>query len=131
MARGKRYDVVVECVGNVKALETAIALTRPGGRTVTVGLPRPSATLAVSPLALVTEARSLIGSYVGSGNPTRDIQRFASMFLDGCLPLRKLISSRIGLAEINDAMDALHEGSVLRQIIDLAAEEEPENIPVR
>jgi alcohol dehydrogenase len=125
VATGARYDLVVECTGNVRALETAIALTRPGGRTVTVGLPHPSTRLEISPLALVTEARSLIGSYLGSGDPAADIERYAAMYLEGRLPIEKLITGHIALDDINQAMDDLHAGSVLRQVIDLAKEQEP------
>ncbi|MEU6646289.1 alcohol dehydrogenase catalytic domain-containing protein [Saccharomonospora sp. NPDC046836] len=119
---GTRYDLVVECVGNRAALETAIALTGPGGRTVTVGLPAAGANLSVSPLSLVTEGRSLIGSYVGSGVPRADIQAYARMFQAGDLPLDRLISGHIGLDQINEGMDALHRGDVLRQIITLDQE---------
>jgi alcohol dehydrogenase len=122
---GHRYDLVVECTGNVRALETAIRLTRPGGRTVTVGLPHPTTALSISPLALVTEARSLIGSYLGSGDPAADIRWYARQYLAGRLPVDRLITTRLRLDDINQAMDDLHAGSVLRQIIDLAAEEEP------
>jgi alcohol dehydrogenase len=125
IAGGERYDLVVECVGDVRALATAIALTRPGGRTVTVGLPNPATKLEISPLALVTEARSLIGSYLGSGDPAADIRRYAHMYIEGRLPLEKLISGHIRLDDVNRAMDHLEEGTVLRQIIDLATEEEP------
>lgn len=118
-----RYDLVIECVGNTRALETAIKLTRPGGRTVTVGLPSPETRLEISPLSLVVDARALIGSYMGSGNPTDDIQRYAQMYLDGQLPVDRLISAHIKLSDINEAMDALESGDALRQVIDLAAEQ--------
>lgn len=122
VAHGDRFDLVVECVGNRRALQTAIDLTRPGGRTVTVGLPSPQARLEISPLSLVVQARSLIGSYMGSGDPTADIQRYADLYLQGRLPVDRLISAHIKLADINEAMDALESGSALRQVIDLAAE---------
>jgi alcohol dehydrogenase len=125
LAAAHRYDVVVECAGSRQALETAIALTKAGGRTVTVGLPAPAARLTISPLALVTQARSLIGSYLGSGDPAEDIRRYARMYLDGAIPLDKLITGHITLDDINHAMDELHAGTVLRQIIDLGAEQEP------
>lgn len=122
LSAGDRYDLVVECVGNRPALETAVGLTGPGGRTVTVGLPAPSTVLEVSPLSLVTEGRSLIGSYVGSGVPRADIESYARNYLEGTLPLDRLISGHIGLDQINEGMDALHHGTVLRQIIDLRSE---------
>lgn len=119
VAAGLKFDAVIECVGNPAALSGAINLTKPGGRTVTVGLPRPEARLEISPLSLVVEARQLIGSYMGSGIPSEDIARYAQMYLDGVLPVEKLISGTIALDDINHAMDELRKGKVIRQIIDL------------
>ncbi len=39
--RGVVAPVVIEAAGNVRAFETAVAVTAPGGTTVTVGLPAP------------------------------------------------------------------------------------------
>jgi alcohol dehydrogenase len=111
--------VVIEAAGHPSALETAIGLTAPGGRTVTVGLPRPDARISVSPLGLVAEGRSLIGSYLGSAVPARDIPRFVELWRSGRLPVEALVSSTIGLEQINDGMDQLADGHAVRQIIEL------------
>jgi alcohol dehydrogenase len=113
-----RFDVVVEAAGNARAFEAALAATAPGGRTVTVGLPHPDARVSVSPLQLVAEARTVIGSYLGSAVPSRDIPTFAQWWRDGRLPVEALVSSRIGLDDVNRAMDELHAGTALRQIIE-------------
>jgi alcohol dehydrogenase len=105
-------------VGHPAALETAIAITAPGGRTVTVGLPRPDARISVSPLGLVAEGRSLIGSYLGSSVPARDIPRFVEMWRSGRLPVESLVSSTITLDDINEGMDQLADGHAVRQIIE-------------
>lgn len=115
---GVRCDVVVEAAGNVRAFETALAATAPGGRTVTVGLPPPDAMASVSPLQLVAEARTVMGSYLGSAVPTRDIPVFAQWWREGRLPVEALVSSRIGLGDVNQAMDELAAGTALRQIIE-------------
>jgi alcohol dehydrogenase len=109
--------VVIEAVGHPLALETAIALTAPGGRTVTVGLPRPDARISVSPLGFVAEGRSLIGSYLGSAVPSHDIPHFVGLWRAGRLPVESLVSSTITLAVINDGMDHLADGEAVRQII--------------
>ncbi len=71
-AAGLKFDAVIECVGNPAALSGAIDMTKPGGRTVTVGLPpRPEARLEISPLSLVVEARQIIGSYMAPAFPPR------------------------------------------------------------
>jgi alcohol dehydrogenase len=116
---GVRCDVVVEAAGNVRAFEAALAATAPGGRTVTVGLPPPGALASISPLALVAEARTVIGSYLGSAVPSRDIPVFAQWWREGRLPVDALVSSRIALDDINRAMDELAAGTALRQIIEL------------
>lgn len=60
---------------------------------------------AVLPLALVTGARSIIGSYMGSGIPEDDIRDYAELYLQGKLPIEKLISGSIALDQVNEAMD--------------------------
>jgi alcohol dehydrogenase len=116
--RDVKADVVIEAVGHPSALETSIAHTAPGGRTVTVGLPRPDARISLSPLGLVAEGRSLIGSYLGSAVPARDIPRFVDLWRAGRLPVETLVSSTIALDDINSAMDRLAEGKAVRQVIE-------------
>ena len=115
--RGLKAAVVVEAAGHPLALETSIDLTAPGGRTITVGLPPPDARITVSPLGFVAEGRSLIGSYLGSAVPARDIPRFVSLWRSGRLPVESLVSSTITLDEINNGMDQLADGAAIRQII--------------
>ncbi len=115
--RGVRADLVVEAAGNARAFETAVAATAPGGTAVTVGLPNPQARSEISPLGLVAEARTIVGSYLGSALPSRDIPRYAQMWREGRLPVEKLISSRITLDEINRGMDELADGNAIRQVI--------------
>ncbi len=114
---GIRADAVVEAAGSARAFETALALTGPGGRTVTVGLPHPDDRASLSPLQLVAEARTIVGSYLGSAVPARDVPVFLDLWRDGRMPVERLISDRIRLEEINAGMDALADGTALRQVI--------------
>ncbi|MCV7122037.1 alcohol dehydrogenase catalytic domain-containing protein [Mycobacterium lacus] len=118
---GVKAAVVVEAVGHPAALQTAIGLTAPGGRTITVGLPPPHARISLSPLGFVAEGRSLIGSYLGSAIPSRDIPRFVSLWQSGRLPVEALVSSTIRLDDINAAMDHLADGTAVRQLIRFGA----------
>lgn len=115
--QGIRATHVVECAGNARAFELAFRATGVGGRTVTIGLPAPSATAEISPLTITAEARTIIGSYLGSAVPARDIPKYAQMWREGRLPVERLISSRIRLDDINDAMDQLADGLAIRQVI--------------
>jgi alcohol dehydrogenase len=115
--RGLKAAVVIEAAGHPRALETAVDLTAPGGRTVTVGLPPPDARISVSPLGFVAEGRSLIGSYLGSAVPSHDIPYFVGLWRSGRLPVERLVSSTITLDEINAGMDQLADGHAVRQLI--------------
>ena len=72
---------VFEAVGSEKALGQAYAATRKGGRTITVGLPSPESELRIPALSVVAEERQLLGSYMGSCVPKRDIPRFLQLYL--------------------------------------------------
>jgi alcohol dehydrogenase len=115
---GVTASVVVEAAGNPRAFETAVAATSPGGTTVSVGLPSPTALASISPLGLVTQARTIVGSYLGSAVPHLDIPRYVDLWRAGRLPVEELISSRISLTDINLAMDELADGHAIRQIIE-------------
>jgi alcohol dehydrogenase len=112
-----KAPLVIEAAGSARALETAIGLTEPGGTTVTVGLPAPDARISLSPTGLVAEGRRLVGSYLGSAVPERDIPRFLDLWRDGRLPVERLVSAELTLDQVNDGMDALAAGTALRQVI--------------
>jgi alcohol dehydrogenase len=114
---GVKADVVIEAAGSARAFEAAVAATAVGGRTVTVGLPAPADRAAISPLGLVAEGRAIIGSYLGSAVPARDIPRYVEMWRAGRLPVEELVSSTIALDGINQAMDTLADGLAIRQLI--------------
>ncbi|WP_445155647.1 alcohol dehydrogenase catalytic domain-containing protein [Arthrobacter sp. Hor0625] len=114
---GVKARFVVECAGSARAFETAFAATDVGGTTVTAGLPSPDARAQLSPLTITAEARTVIGSYLGSAVPSRDIPKYAQLWREGKLPVEELISSRIALTDINQAMDQLADGKAVRQVI--------------
>ena len=110
-------DVVIETVGRAKVLATAYKAARRGGRIVTVGLPNPEEELSINALSLVGDAKTLIGSYMGSSVPARDIPRYIALWRAGRLPVERLLTSISPLEEINELMDKLEEGKAVRQVI--------------
>lgn len=106
-----------EAVGSEKVLAQAYAATRPGGKTITIGLPHPDRQLSIPAVTLVAEERTLMGSYMGSSVPRRDIPRFMALYRAGKLPVDLLHSCTIALEQINEGFDALERGEVVRQIV--------------
>lgn len=110
-------DLAIEAVGRVSALQAALDATARGGTTVTVGLSHPQDALSISPLRLVAESRTLVGSYLGSGSAARDIPAMIADWRAGRLPVDALRSGTIGFGELNEAMAALQRGEVFRQVL--------------
>ena len=77
----------------------------------------PTATLALSPVNLVAEERTLKGSYIGTCVPSRDIPRYIELFRQGRLPVDRLMTGKLELEDINRGFDLLHEGKAVRQVI--------------
>src|SRR5678816_1020924 len=110
-------ETAFEAVGNETVIAQAFAATRRGGRTVTIGLTHPERTLTIPALTITAEERVLMGSYMGSCVPSRDIPRFIAMYRAGLLPVDFLRSSIIALDQVNAAFDLLDRGEVARQVI--------------
>jgi alcohol dehydrogenase len=116
-ALGNRPDLVVETVGRAAVLAQAYALARRGGRIVTVGLPNPAEMLSIPAVSLVADGKTLMGSYMGSAIPSRDIPRYIALWRAGRLPVDRLLSSVSPLADINMLFDRLERGEAIRQIV--------------
>lgn len=114
-------DFAFEMAGSVKALELAYKITRRGGTTVTAGLPPPTHALPVPVVNLVAEERTVKGSYVGGCVPVRDIPRYVALYRKGRLPVDRLMTGGLSLAEINMGFDRLREGKAVRQVVQFAA----------
>jgi len=110
-------DVVIETVGKAIVLKAAYAAARRGGRIVTVGLPNPAETFDIPAVSLVADGKTLIGSYMGSAIPSRDIPRYIAMWRGGRLPVEKLLTSISPLSQINTLLDLMADGSAIRQVM--------------
>ena len=116
-AGGAGADTAIETVGSERVLFDAYEATKRGGTTVTVGLPHPSKMLAIPAVSLVAEERTLKGSYLGSSVPSIDIPRYVDLYKSGLLPVDRLLTHTIALAEVNEAFDRLASGEAVRQAI--------------
>lgn len=116
-AIGKRPDLVIETVGKAPVLAKAYGLARRGGRIVTVGLPNPSDMLSIPAVSLVGDGKTLMGSYMGSAIPSRDIPRYIALWRAGRMPVEKLLSSVSPISDINALFDRLASGAAIRQVV--------------
>src|SRR5579859_1570673 len=119
---GGGADYAFEAVGNASVLAQAYAATRRGGTTVSVGLPHPEQQLQLQAVSLVAEERTLMGSYMGSAVPRRDVPRFLALYKAGRLPVDALVSGSLGLSEINAGFETLASGNAVRQVVRFSKE---------
>ncbi|MBV9617032.1 MAG: zinc-dependent alcohol dehydrogenase family protein [Ktedonobacteraceae bacterium] len=110
-------EYAFEAVGNTQVLAQAFGATRTGGKTIAIGLPHASQQVSISGLALVGLEKTLMGSFMGSAIPRRDIPRLISLYQAGKLPLDMLLSPSLALGEINEGFDRLAQGTAVRQLL--------------
>jgi alcohol dehydrogenase len=110
-------DYVIETAGAIPAMNLAYAIAARGGMIVSAGLPAATATFAFPHSALVTDEKTIRGSYMGSCVPKRDIPRFIALYQRGKLPVQKLRSGFVTFEQINEGFDRLADGAVLRQVL--------------
>ena len=110
-------DFAIDLAGVIPAMNTAYAIVRYGGSIVTAGLSPANAEFSFNHGDLVAQEKSILGSYMGSCVPVRDVPRFLNLFQQGRLPVDKLIDGKIGFDELNEGFDKLSKGEVVRQIL--------------
>jgi S-(hydroxymethyl)glutathione dehydrogenase/alcohol dehydrogenase len=114
---GGGADFVFECIGLVKTVQQAVAMTGRGGTTVLVGVVPITEMVPLSATDIVLQEKNVTGSYMGSNRFRFDMPKYIEFYLDGRLCLDEMISSRIKLDEINDAFDLMRKGEAARQVI--------------
>jgi S-(hydroxymethyl)glutathione dehydrogenase/alcohol dehydrogenase len=98
-------------------VELAIECLPIGGAAVLVGLTAFEARASFGVYPLVDGARRILGSNYGFADPAVDFPRYAALHLAGRLPIERLIDRRIGLDELEAALDRLRAGQGLRQVV--------------
>lgn len=114
---GRGTDYGFEVVGRPETITDAYQATRRGGVMVVVGMPSVSSTVSFPGLELFLDAKEIRVSNLGSMQIRRDIPRLVHLADAGRLDLASMITRRIDLGEVNDAIEAMDRGDVIRSVI--------------
>jgi S-(hydroxymethyl)glutathione dehydrogenase/alcohol dehydrogenase len=114
---GGGADFVFECIGLIPTVQQAVAMTGRGGTTVLVGVVPMQELVPISASDLTLQEKKITGSYMGSNRFRFDMPKYVDFYLGGRLHLDEMISARIGLEDVNDALDRLRKGEAARQVI--------------
>lgn len=118
ITQGKGADFCIEAAGLAATIETAFKSVRKfGGLCVFASHPKNGDKITIDPYDLICGKR-LEGSWGGESKPDRDIPRLAELYIQGKLPLEKMLSHRYGLSQINQAMDGLEQRKIVRALIE-------------
>ncbi|MCP5027784.1 MAG: zinc-binding dehydrogenase [Actinomycetia bacterium] len=117
-------DVAFDVVAQSATFDQAFRATRNGrnavhggGTTVVVGVPQTP--FELDAVSMLMQEKKVQGTIGGTAVPEQDIPLFLDWYRAGDLDLDALVTSRVALDEINDAVKALEDGKVLgRSIIE-------------
>lgn len=117
LTEGRGADHAFEAIGRADTIKTAYRITRRGGNVVVVGAGRHDDLVSFSALELFFQARKLIGCVYGSADVARDFPRILGLYRSGALDLDRLITHRVPLDGVNDALAAMEAGEGARTVV--------------
>lgn len=109
-------DVVVDGTGVPDVLEKAVTLVGPQGRCIGVGVMPHDRKLSINTLPLHL-GKILRGSHGGESRPAEDIPRYLRMMRDHRFDPRGMITHRVPLSGINEAIGRMRAGEVVHCLI--------------
>jgi S-(hydroxymethyl)glutathione dehydrogenase/alcohol dehydrogenase len=115
--QGRGTDYSFEVVGRPDTILTAYRCARRGGIVTVVGMPSVESTVSFNGLELFLDAKEIRVSNMGSSQIRSDFPRYVALAETGRLDIASMISRRIALDEVNDALHAMEAGEVIRTVI--------------
>jgi Zn-dependent alcohol dehydrogenase len=110
-------DYVFDAVGAATTIRQALQAARPGGTVVLVGMYDVKQEVPILPGWIVSQNKSLLGSFAGSVRPHLDLPKLQELYLGGRLKLDELISKRYPLADLPQAFADMEAGKVARGVL--------------
>ncbi|WP_312182335.1 S-(hydroxymethyl)mycothiol dehydrogenase [Arthrobacter sp.] len=119
LTEGNGADVVIEAVGRPETYKQAFYARDLAGRVVLVGVPTPEMQIELPLADIFGRGGSLKSSWYGDCLPSRDFPMLVEQYKLGRLDLDAFVSERIGLGDIEEAFTKMHDGKVLRSVVEL------------
>ncbi|WP_161867646.1 S-(hydroxymethyl)glutathione dehydrogenase/class III alcohol dehydrogenase [Pseudomonas yangonensis] len=110
-------DYSFECIGNVQLMRAALECCHKGwGESTIIGVAPAGAEISTRPFQLVT-GRVWRGSAFGGVKGRSELPGYVEKSQKGEIPLDTFITHNMGLDEINEAFELMHEGKSIRTVI--------------
>jgi S-(hydroxymethyl)glutathione dehydrogenase/alcohol dehydrogenase len=110
-------DYSFECIGNVHLMRAALECCHKGwGESIIIGVAPAGAEISTRPFQLVT-GRVWRGSAFGGVKGRTELPSYVAKSEQGEIPLDKFITHAMGLEQINEAFELMHEGKSIRSVV--------------
>ncbi|MEU5288420.1 Zn-dependent alcohol dehydrogenase [Streptomyces sp. CA-278952] len=116
---GEGFDYVFEVVGKSATARTAYENTRRGGTLCVVGAGAMDDNFQVNMFELFFDEKRILPSMYGGGDVLRSFDRAIALWRAGRIDLESMITHRVRLDGVNDALDQMRTGESLRTCIEL------------
>ncbi|MEE1738501.1 Zn-dependent alcohol dehydrogenase [Streptomyces sp. BE147] len=116
---GEGFDYVFEVVGKSATARTAYENTRRGGTLCIVGAGAMDDNFQVNMFELFFDEKRILPSMYGGGDVLRSYERAIALWRAGRIDLASMITHRVRLDGINDALDQMRTGESLRTCVEL------------
>ena len=116
---GEGFDYVFEVVGKSATARTAYETTRRGGTLCVVGAGALDDHLQLSMFELFFDEKRILPSMYGGGDVLRSYERAVALWRAGRIDLESLITHRVPLSGINEALEQMRTGVALRTCIEI------------
>ncbi len=110
-------DYSFECIGNVNVMRAALECCHKGwGESVIIGVAGAGQEISTRPFQLVT-GRVWRGTAFGGVKGRSELPGIVDQYMNGEFKLDDFITHTMGLNEINEAFDLMHEGKSIRSVV--------------
>ncbi|MEN3757942.1 S-(hydroxymethyl)glutathione dehydrogenase/class III alcohol dehydrogenase [Aeromonas veronii] len=110
-------DFSFECIGNVKVMRAALECCHKGwGESVIIGVAGAGQEISTRPFQLVT-GRVWRGSAFGGVRGRSELPSYVQRYMQGEFRLDDFITHTMGLEQINEAFELMHQGKSIRTVI--------------
>ncbi|MFE7422141.1 alcohol dehydrogenase catalytic domain-containing protein [Rhodococcus sp. NPDC057529] len=120
-ADGRRVEYVFDAVGRPETLDLMTEVLVAGGTGVVVGIGSSTPRVQIDPIS----GHRIIGCNYGASVPEVDFPRLEALYLAGRLPIDSLVTHRIALDGVEEALGAMERRERARSIIEFAGNHIP------
>ncbi len=110
-------DYSFECIGNVEVMRAALECCHKGwGESVIIGVAGSGEEISTRPFQLVT-GRVWRGTAFGGVKGRSELPGYVDRYMAGEIKIDEMITHTMGLEQINEAFELMHEGKSIRSVV--------------